>query len=492
MPAFIDMGAGNIVDLKFSPDGRWLAAARGENGVVLWDLHKNEKVEFPLSDTPAMSLAFSPDGELLAIGGWDTPKVYLWDLKKLAAVEAPAEISTRSRVDIVAFNRSSQLLLFGESYNRLALWSFDQHKLIELSDMLSSLDTNTDFSPDGKGLVALDFGNLLFWNIGNLADGKVPEKTESYTSLGDIGCTTYLPDGKSLALCVGNKIIFWDIASQKEIGPSLSAKTRLVHMALSSDGTRLASVDEKHEILLWDLATRKSIAEMKGEPKSAFRLAFSPDSRWLAYGNEKGVTLWDLASDLSAITPPPPQTLRDRLAEINLTEADLPEGYTLNFDPVPDFLQQAIGHGQDEVNYWQFFKKGEGYIQAYILFETWDPQTLKVFDAKLKDRDSLASLLFDHVLKNMYGETPPASYTEAGMILPLKNAAGLEKLGDAANGLTLKESVPGAYQDVVMVRVDEVIVAVTFLRDPDLTPKADPMTIARFLVDRVTQVLSAQ
>jgi hypothetical protein len=487
------MGAGDIIDLKFSPDGRWLAAARGENGVVLWDLHKNEKVEFPLSNEPAMSLAFSPDGELLAIGGWDTPKVYLWDLKKQAAVETPSEISTRSNVDIVAFNRSSQLLLFGEN-SRLALWSFEQHKLIEITDDYWEYDLNTDFSPNGKGLAAVAMlQQLMFWDIGHLADGKAPEKRVIDTDFaGEIGCLAYLPDGISLALCVGNKIIFWDIASQKEIEPSLSAKTRLVHIALSPDGRRLASVDEKHHILLWDLATRKSIAEMKGDPESRYRLAISPDSRWLAYGNEKGVTLWDMASDLSAITPPPPQTLRDRLAEINLTEADLPQGYTLNFDPVPDFLQQGIGHGEDEVNYWQFFKKGEGYIQVYLLLESWDPITLKVIDAKLKTRDGLASLLFDHVLKNIYGMTPPASYTEAGLILPLKNAAGLEKLGDAANGLTLKESVPGSYQDVVMVRIDQVIVAVTFLRSPDITSKADPMTIARLLVDRVTQVLSVQ
>jgi WD40 repeat protein len=80
----------------FSPDGEWLARChfvpiRGPfvepySPVVVWDLRVGKALySWTASPTYIYALAFSPNGDLLATGGWgvdDIPQIKLWSLPK--------------------------------------------------------------------------------------------------------------------------------------------------------------------------------------------------------------------------------------------------------------------------------------------------------------------------------------------------------------------------------------------------------------------------
>ena len=71
---------GDIYDLKFSPDGLFLAAGHAKGMILLWDLTSCECVAvLKEHEDTVSSLAFSHDGRFLASGS-DDKTVRVWDL----------------------------------------------------------------------------------------------------------------------------------------------------------------------------------------------------------------------------------------------------------------------------------------------------------------------------------------------------------------------------------------------------------------------------
>jgi WD40 repeat protein len=94
----------------------------------------------------------------------------------------------------------------------------------------------------------------------------------------------------------------WDIASGAEIATLRGHTGPVLIVALSPDGSLLASgaTDkewQKAEVKLWDVRTRTELASLPGVADAVGGLAFSPDGKTLAVGNVSGsVFLWDIVS----------------------------------------------------------------------------------------------------------------------------------------------------------------------------------------------------
>ena len=69
--------------MAFSPDGRLLASGGYDETVRLWDRATGDCLRTLTAHTAVQAVAFSPDGRLLASCGNDR-KVRLWDLSRSA------------------------------------------------------------------------------------------------------------------------------------------------------------------------------------------------------------------------------------------------------------------------------------------------------------------------------------------------------------------------------------------------------------------------
>ena len=70
-----------IRSLAFSPDGKILASGSYDDTVRLWDVETGETVHILAEHTDRVtSVAFSPNGNIVASGGWDQT-VRLWNVE---------------------------------------------------------------------------------------------------------------------------------------------------------------------------------------------------------------------------------------------------------------------------------------------------------------------------------------------------------------------------------------------------------------------------
>src|SRR5262249_29788511 len=114
----------NVYQLAYSPDGRFLATVspdpRSEttpqtlpNLVKVWDLDTKEVVaQFSNDFFNNYTLTFSPNGKLLAVGGWG--RVELWDLEKKALRHKDKLDGGNPKLGekLLAFNPDGDLLVY--------------------------------------------------------------------------------------------------------------------------------------------------------------------------------------------------------------------------------------------------------------------------------------------------------------------------------------------------------------------------------------------
>jgi WD40 repeat protein len=257
-------------------------------------------------------VAFAPGGTMIATGcsglsdGKFPPRPHP-DVRKCGVI-AVWDVATRKRLfrwetfgdfTKLAFSPDGSLLaacrLFatddGVELDEVRLWDVTTGRLVKTLDRCHDFD----FSPDSRQLAVLSRSKCIVYDLKDWA------KEKQVRPLGEALSIVFTADGLSLVGIVRaeNKHCLRSakIETDEQTGQSLALDQPYYHIAVSTDGSLLATGHEGGNIVVWDSQTLDLKSRLQTGVRGLAHPFFSPDAKNIASGCQEtsDVVIWNLA-----------------------------------------------------------------------------------------------------------------------------------------------------------------------------------------------------
>ncbi len=302
---------GGIPASTFHPDKRLLATGGKDRAVRIWNPANGKLVEQLGVGEAVQTLAYSPDGRVLAIGSMGregAPHLRLVDADAMETLYE-ASLPMGEVYSLTWADSGDQRYLAACGELGVALWKTSKSTPLQLEkvfELAREFCLATVLSGDGRWMVwAQNDRELCAWDIvsGHEKPLHAPAMLQGWHGL------AFLPDGRNVVFVAKTGVVeVWDVENDRQVDSFGEPGTfKSPHLAISPNGKWFAAIAEQDKVAVWDLPTKAHVFSLRLDAGSVWSLAWDPTSQRLAVGQtDGGLAVWHLPK------------IQQRLAEFDL------------------------------------------------------------------------------------------------------------------------------------------------------------------------------
>lgn len=278
---------GTFPGVAFSPDGTSIAAPVDPAGVTIWDTQTGEEITTLEGHDPLTTVAFSPDGNRLVAGSDQTLAPPVWDV-------ATGELVTTldghdTPVPAVTFSPDGDRIATGGRDGTVRLWEPNTGEELDMAATGLNRVSAVDWSPDGRFLAVVgegDFRQPLPVEIRDARTLKTVRQLHGHQ--GNLEGLAFGTDRLLVTSGADATARIWDLESDDEPVILRGHHAVIGGVAVSPDGTRVATASDDGTTRLWDATTGEEVLTLFRHRSLIFGVDFSPDGRLLATASPDG------------------------------------------------------------------------------------------------------------------------------------------------------------------------------------------------------------
>ncbi|MDJ0797771.1 MAG: NB-ARC domain-containing protein [Calothrix sp. MO_167.B12] len=281
---------GAVLSIAFSPDGQILASSDAKGEINLWRVADGQcLLTMNGHSNWVRRIAFSPNGKTLASASTDRT-IRIWDVQNGGCLEIIREYPCISYS--VCFSPDGRWLASGGDDCKIRIWDLENHHCLQVIPGHEHWVFVVNFSPDGQLLASSSRDQTIrIWDVKSGTCLQIIEGHENW-----VIPVIFTPNGQQIASAsFDNTIRIWNVADGKCCHILRGHSQWVFCIALSPDGQQIASVGVDQTIRIWQVNNGECLHVISGHTHQIWSVAFHPDGTKLASaGDDQTIRFWDV------------------------------------------------------------------------------------------------------------------------------------------------------------------------------------------------------